>query len=517
MGALTPAILLDALKREKEKRLAEESLFHFTRQAFSVIEPGNKFSTNWHIELICDALEAVTHREIDNLLLNVPPGCMKSILVSVMWPAWLWIGDPQARMLSASYGEDLSTRDAMKTREIITSEWFQRNWPYVQISKGQDTKTHYANTETGWRLATSVGGRGTGLHPSYKVVDDALNAQQAASEAERRRATEWFFGTLATRGASRNAQTVVVAQRLHEMDVCGEILERMPEQYEHICLPMRYETAMAKPTKALKLSDPRSVEGALLWPELFPEKVVKQLEVALGEYGSAGQLQQRPAPAGGGILKTAHFQKWPAGKDLPEFEFVMQSWDCAHTEKTTGDPSAMLAFGLCKYEGKQIAILLDIVAEHLSYPNLKKRVIEEWKSAYGETARRADLILVEQKASGQSILQDLRQAGIPARAYNPGKADKITRAHMVAPLLECAVIYIPESTKRKGEFVSWAQGFLKEVELFPNSKHDDQVDCFTQALIYFKDAGWLASGAYEEEDEDEYADDKKQRKNPYGT
>lgn len=516
MGAISPIILLDALKREKEKRLAEQSLFHFTRQAFSVIEPGNKFSSNWHIELICDALEAVTHREIDNLLLNVPPGCMKSILVSVMWPAWLWITDPQARILSASYGEDLSTRDAMKTREIITSEWFQNNWSHVQISKGQDTKTHYANTETGWRLATSVGGRGTGLHPSYKIVDDALNASQAASDAERQRATDWFFGTLATRGASRQAQTVVVAQRLHERDVCGEILERMPEQYEHICLPMRYEPTRAKQTKVLKLTDPRSVDGALLWPELFPEKVVKQLESALGEYGSAGQLQQRPAPSGGGIIKTSKIQKWPAGKELPVFDYVVQSWDTAFTEKTTGDPSAMTVWGTARYEGKQIAILLDCFAERMGYPALKKRVLEEWKSCYGESARRADTILVEQKASGQSILQDLRQTGIPARAYNPGKADKMVRTHAVAPLFDAGIVYIPESTKNKGEFVTWAQPLLKEAEVFPNGAHDDLWDTTTQGLIYLKDSGWLASDVYADEEEAEYVDDRRVKANPYG-
>jgi len=516
VGSISPHILLDALKREKEKRLAEVSLFHFTRQAFEIIEPGNKFSSNWHVEHICDALEAVTHREIENLLINVPPGCMKSILVSVMWPAWLWIGDPQARVLSASYGEDLSTRDAMKARDIIVSEWFQNNWPSIQIAKGQDQKTHYANTATGWRLATSVGGRGTGLHPSYKIVDDALNAQQAASDAERKRATDWFFGTLATRGASRQAQTVVVAQRLHERDVCGEILERMPEQYEHLMLPMRYEAARAKPTKILKLTDPRSVEGALLWPELFPEKVVKQLEAALGDYGSAGQLAQRPAPSGGGILKVSHIKKWPAGKELPMFDFVVQSWDTAFTEKTTGDPSAMTVWGTARHEGRQIAILLDLVNERMAYPALKKRVIDEWKSCYGESARRADTILVEQKASGQSILQDLRQANIPARAYNPGRADKMVRAHAVAPLIDAEIVYIPESSKNPGQFVSWAQPLLKEMDVFPNGAHDDTVDTLTQALIYLKDAGWIASSAYEEEDEAEYADDTKKRSNPYG-
>jgi predicted phage terminase large subunit-like protein len=176
----------------------------------------------------------------------------------------------------------------------------------------------------------------------------------------------------------------------------------------------------------------------------------------------------------------------------------------------------MTVWGTARYEGKQIALLLDLVNERMAYPQLKKRVIDEWKSSYGENSRRADTILVEQKASGQSILQDLRQANIPARAYNPGKADKMVRAHAVAPLIDAEIVYIPESTKNPGQFVSWAQPLLKEIEVFPNGAHDDTVDTMTQALIYLKDSGWIASGEYEEDEEAEYADDKRVRKNPYG-
>lgn len=515
MGSLTPAILLDALKREKEKRLAETSLYHFMRQMWPIIEPGTEFRTNWHLEAICEHLEAVTEGEIDNLVINIPPGFSKSIISSVAWPAWMWIVDPTKRVMSASYGEDLAVRDAMKTRDVITSEWFQRHWPYVQIAKGQDQKTHYVLTESGWRLATSVGGRATGLHPDIKIVDDPHSAQQAASDAERQRALDWFTGTLATRGVSRGAKTVVIMQRLHEQDVTGLILDKFGKQYEHLCLPMRYERSTAKPRTKLGFIDPRTAEGSLLWPELFPEETVVKLESALGDYGTAGQLQQRPAPSGGGILKPAHIKKWPAGKELPPFDYVVQSWDTAFTEKTTGDPSAMTVWGTARYEGKQIAILLDLINDRMAYPQLKKRVIDEWRSAYGENARRADTILVEQKASGQSILQDLRQAGIPARPYNPGRADKMVRAHAIAPLIDAEIIYIPESNKNKGQFVSWAQPLLKEMEVFPNGRHDDIVDTMSQALIYLKDAGWLASDVYEEDEEAQYSDDNIRRSNPY--
>lgn len=255
----------------------------------------------------------------------------------------------------------------------------------------------------------------------------------------------------------------------------------------------------------------------LLWPALFPEKVLGKIEKALGAYGTAGQMQQRPAPAGGGILKTKHFQLWPWDRPLPDFAAVVQSWDTAFTEKTTGDPSANSVWGAATYEGHQIAILLDYKADNMTYPVLKKTIIDDWGNTYGEQKRHADFVLVEKKASGQSILQDLQVAKIPCRGYNPGNADKVARAHMTAPMLETDVIYVMESKKNPGKPVSWAQPFLDEAELFPNAAHDDGVDTFTQCMIYFRDAGLLASLEVEDEDdEDDEVEYERKTTNPYG-
>ena len=515
MGAIiSPAIMMDAIKREKLYRAAENSLMSFVEQSWNIIEPTTKFSNNWHLEAIAEHLEAISAGEMGNLLINIPPGTCKSILVSVMWPAWEWIADPSLRILGASYGEDLSVRDAQKSRDIITSEWYKQRWEHVRIVKGSDQKTKYDLTGRGWRLATSVGGRGTGEHPRRIIVDDPHSAKQAQSDAERKTAVDWVGGTLSTRGASQGAKTIIVMQRLHEQDVSGFVLSDLHEDYEHLFIPMRYESGTAKKATSIGWKDPRTVEGSLLWPELFPEKVLKKIETALGSYGTAGQMQQRPAPAGGGILKIAHFQLWPVGKTLPDFDCVVQSWDTAFTEKTTGDPSACTVWGAARHEGKQIAILLDYKADTMAYPTLKKAVIYDWGSVYGEQQRHADFVLVEKKASGQSIIQDLQVAGIPCRGYNPGNADKVARAHMTAPILETDVIYIPESSVKPGHVVSWAQPFVDQVELFPNAKNDDGVDTFTQTMIYFRDAGLIASPAVEvEEEEEEYT---KPATNPYG-
>jgi len=515
MGAIiSPAIMMDAIKREKLYRAAENSLMSFVEQSWHIIEPTTKFSNNWHLEAIAEHLEAISAGELGNLLINIPPGTCKSILVSVMWPAWEWIADPSLRIMGASYGEDLAVRDAQKTRDIILSEWYKQRWEHVRITKGSDQKTKYDLTGRGWRLATSVGGRGTGEHPRRIIVDDPHSAKQAQSDAERKTAVDWVGGTLSTRGASQGAKTIIVMQRLHEMDVSGFVLSELMEDYEHLFIPMRYESGTAKKATSIGWKDPRTAEGSLLWPELFPEKVLKKIETALGSYGTAGQMQQRPAPAGGGILKVNHFQLWPKDKKLPEFDCVVQSWDTAFTEKTTGDPSACTVWGAAKHEGKQIAILLDYKADTMAYPTLKKAVIDDWSAVYGEQQRHADFVLVEKKASGQSILQDLQVAGIPCRAYNPGNADKVARAHMTAPILEMDVIYIPESSVKPGKVVSWAQPFVDQAELFPNAKNDDGVDTFTQTMIYFRDAGLIASPAVEvEEEEEEYT---RHKTNPYG-
>ena len=297
MANTSPIILLDAVRRERDTRKAEDSLYEFMEQAWGIVEPGVTFKGNWHLKAICDHLEAVSTGEINNLVINIPPGCCKSILVSVMWPAWEWTRNPKLRYMGASYGADLAIRDAMKCRDIVLSEWYQERWPEVQIRAGADQKTKYELITGGWRMATSVGGRATGEHPDRKIVDDPLSASQADSDAERESANTWFDRTLSTRGESRGARTVVVMQRLHERDVTGHIIADLTG-YEHLCLPMKYEGNRGK--TSIGWEDPRTTEGSLLWPEMFPAKSVDKLERLLGEYGHAGQLQQRPAPAGGG-------------------------------------------------------------------------------------------------------------------------------------------------------------------------------------------------------------------------
>ena len=517
---LSPEVMLDLIRKEQERRAASASLYEFVRQAWHVVEPGVPFIPSWHIEAICEHLEAVSAGEIHRLLVNIPPRHSKSTIVSVMWPMWEWLTDPAQKFLCASYSGNLSIRDNLKARRLVQSPWYQERWGHMfRLAGDQNAKQRFENDQTGYRIATSVGGTATGEGGSRLILDDPHGAQDAQSEAMRESALEWFDQVWSTRlNNPKTDAMVTVMQRLHEKDISGHILEDIGG-WEHICIPAEWDGASRK--TVLGPYDPRKKIGELICPERFGEKEITTLKQLLGEYGTAGQLQQDPTPSGGGILKTDCFQLWPADKGLPQFEYILQSYDCAFTEKTSGDPTACSVWAIFTHNNERNAMLIDAWDEHLSYPDLRNRAIKDWGTEYGGTtvkdgirrARKPDRILVEAKASGQSLLQDLRLAKVPAVGYNPGMADKVSRAHQAAPTLELGLLWVPESGKNRGHAVSWAQPFMKQLSKFPVADHDDYVDTFTQAIIYLKNDGLL--GLPQARDRDEPKQYKREKGNPY--
>lgn len=516
----TIPLLTDALKFERDKRAAEQSLYEFVKQCWHVVEPGVEFSEGWHLRVICEHLEAVQARKIRKLLINVPPRHSKSTVSVVIFPVWCWLKDPTEKFLTASYSSSLSTRDAVKSRRLLQSAWFSERWGHIKLNSDQNTKQRYENEFTGYRIATSVGSTTTGEGGSLLIVDDAHGAQEAQSDAMRENTLEWLDMAWSTRkNDPRSSCEIMIMQRLHDMDAAGHMLKQ--GGWEHLCLPAEYDGIKRK--TALGEYDPRTEMGELLWPNRFGRKELDALKKALGSaYAISGQLQQQPSPEGGGILKTEHVQLWPAHRELPMFQYVLQSYDTAFTERTTGDPTGCIVFGVFEYANKQNVLVLDVWTEHLSYPDLKERVMDDWKSMYGgqkdhptDKGRRPDIILVEAKASGQSLLQDLRQSNIPAVAYNPGRADKVQRAHIMAPILESDCIWVMESKKNPREPITWAKPMLENWAKFPVVAHDELTDCASQAVIYLKDNGWLDVPVHEEEEGDYYADDARQKHNPY--
>lgn len=519
MGEVSPIILLDSVRQERQVRAAEESFAEFAKQAWHILEPSTELKWGWALDAICLHLQAVSDGDIKRLLMNVPPGSMKSLLTGVLWPAWEWgpLNMPGMRFLTTAHKQDLAIRDNIKCRRLIQSQWYQDRWPIVLMGD-QNAKTKFENDKTGFREAMAFTSM-TGSRGDRVILDDPLSVDDANSDPALAAAESSFREALPTRVNNDDSAIVVIMQRLHEKDPSGIILSEKLE-YEHLCLPMEYEKARSCRT-SIGFTDPRKEEGELMFPERFSPATVKTLKKTLGEMAYAGQMQQRPAPAGGGILKTKHFQLWPTSWKLPAFEYVVQSYDGAYDDDATSDndPSACTVWGIFEERGIRGAILLDAWDDHLGYPDFRKKVLADWHSLYGKTderkGKKADAILVENKSSGISILQDLRRAKIPAVPYNPGKMSKVARAHAVSAVHEMDNIYILESNKEPGTFITWARKFVLEVESFPNAEHDDYVDTYTQALTFLRDGGQLEMPETDEDEIEEMDYTSHKRVNPY--
>jgi len=227
-------------------------------------------------------------------------------------------------------------------------------------------------------------------------------------------------------------------------------------------------------------------------------------------------------PEESGIVKREMFQLWPADKPFPAFEYILQSYDCAYTEKTVNDPTAAITFGCFKpLDGPMSVMVIDCWQDRLQYPDLRPKVIDEYDIVFGEGVekKRVDLILVEDKAAGISLIQDLQRAHLPVRAYNPGRADKIQRLSIVSNIIARKRVWIPESTVKKGYVRDWAEPFVSQICAFPDTTHDDFVDACTQALRYLRDSRWLDIDGPppEDYDQDDYVDSGRgtQKGNPY--
>jgi predicted phage terminase large subunit-like protein len=255
------------------------------------------------------------------------------------------------------------------------------------------------------------------------------------------------------------------------------------------------------------------------------ETFFKQLETYDGtDMGRQEIYGEILDPEAAGIIKRKHFKMWPANKPTPELEYVIASYDPATSEKTINDPTACEVWGIFQQQDAGLAaILLDAWDEHLSYPELRRKVIDDFKEVvYGADntfakGRKADLILMEDKSAGISLIQELQGSGVPVQGYNPGRADKVQRLNIVAPMVSKGKVFIPEDPNQKGEVASWAKRFIRQLCSFPEAKgHDDYVDAFSQAMRILRDSGWIQLDPLPARDYD-YADDdsRKRFSNPY--
>lgn len=487
-------------QRQEEAEELAGSLPDFIKGAWHVLEPQNPYLHNWHIDAISDYLTAVSRGEVTRLIINIPPRYMKSISVSIMWPAWDWVARPHRRYLAASYSQNLATKHSVDRRTVIQSAWYQARWgDRFRLSGDQNVKTEFTNNKRGHMIATSFGGTGTGKGGDVVIIDDPMNPKSAASDHQRNRTNELFDQTFTTRlDNKKSGAIVVVMQRLHENDLTGHLLAQ--GGWEQLKLPAvaKERTIITTPAKTRYLREP----GDILWPEREGPEEIAMAKTQLGTYGYSGQYDQDPSPVEGGMLKRRWWGFWiPEGMLSPappvevriedgtfhtcplitlptNLETYLQSWDMAFKDMKTSDfvvGQVWASHGANKF-------LLDQVHDKLDFPSTLDRfraMTRKWPQTQAK--------LVEDKANGPAVISTLKGeiAGIVAVEPQGGKEARVAA---VSPQVEAGNVYLPHPL-----IAPWVNGFIEEAAAFPNGAYDDQVDAFSQAILRLTHHGGPAS------------------------
>ena len=463
--------------------LAEKKLVEFQKQAWGIID-SHDYIHGWHIDAICDHLEAVASFEITRLVINIPPRHMKSINVCVGFPAWVWLSAPERQFLYASYASSLSIRDNIKCRRVIQSPFYQNRWgDKFTLTSDQNTKTRFDNDKGGYRIATSVDGTATGEGGDIIVIDDANNVREIESEPIRTGTNTWFDETMQSRfNDPKKGALVSIQQRTHHLDLTGHIQKKYGNEYCYLILPAKYEIDSRRKNSLRTFNgweDPRKKEGELLWPERFGSTEIKALETALGVYAAAGQLQQRPSPRDGGIVPVSDFMKYKVAPPREDWIRLSFSVDTASKEKELSDPSVIQVWA----ETERGHYLLYIWKKKIQFPKLLTKVsdlIDDWLPSE---------VLIEDKSSGTSLLQCLKEDDYNNTiAIDPGSFSKIIRMENEATTIENGMVFVPEHSdiivdNGISQYrTTWINDFEDECLSFPNGEHDDQVDAMSMYL-----------------------------------
>jgi predicted phage terminase large subunit-like protein len=445
--------------------ILREDLYCFIQAAFPTVSPGASFTPNWHIEAIAYALTRVLNGEIKRLIITVPPRSLKSICTSVAFPAFVLGHDPTRRIICVSYAEGLARKHANDCRAIMRSALYNRLFPDTRISLAKDTELEFATTCGGNRLSTSVGGTLTGRGGNLIIIDDPLKPQDAYSEAARESTKQWYSNTLLSRLDDKiNDAIIVVMQRLHLDDLVGHLLEQ--EGWIHLNLP-----AIAETEHQILIGQGRfhlRRQGELLHPEREPRAVLDEFKRSMGSLDFAAQYQQEPVAEGGNLIKWDWFKFYQEPPARQSDDRIIVSWDTAMSSKELSSYSACVVL---QVKG-ETAYVLDVIRERLEYPDLKRKVIAVYRT-WRNACSRFELV-IENKGSGMSLIQDLKCEGINAIAVDP-EGDKAMRMNAQTARIEAGSVLLPRQA-------AWLDDFRAEILPFPAGRYSDQIDAFSQAL-----------------------------------
>jgi predicted phage terminase large subunit-like protein len=453
--------------RELAERDALTSLAWFVRLLWPIVEPA-RLEWSWHMQAVCDALQEVAEGRVTRLVINIPPGFSKSLLTSVFYPAWQWLRKPSARNLFLSHDADLATRDSRRMRILILSPEYRRllaragqDWT---LSADQNQKVNFENTARGFRYCGSLTSGITGKRGDGIVIDDPHDAKDVTTgspDQVRARLDEVkiiFSQTLQTRmNDPRTGTIIVIMQRLHESDLAAHCLA---EGYAHLCLPMRYDPARPDPR------DRRRERGELLDARRFPAEVVAGLERALGARQAAAQLDQDPIPDAGGLFQRAWFRH--RFKTPPAAANILMSVDATFRDTETSD---YVVIQVWAWKGVD-RWLIDQRRERLAY-TATRQLLKDLAARH-----RPSVVLIEAKANGDALINELRTMIPGVVAFEPGTRSKYERAQVgSAPAAEAGQIWLPEDAP-------FVDIFVEEHVAFPRAAHDDTVDACSQAMLY---------------------------------
>jgi predicted phage terminase large subunit-like protein len=472
---------MNPLSPVEYRALLRNDFMSFIERSFYELNPERSFIHAPFIELIAANLEACRSGQLRRLAINLPPRSLKSHCASIAFSAWLLGHNPAAHVICASYGQDLADKFARDCRIVMNTMWYKGLFS-TRLSDRQAVGD-FRTTLKGSRLSTSVGGVLTGRGADFIVIDDPLKPDDALSQTRREAVNDWYDNTLLSRLNDKSKGCIIIImQRLHQDDLIGHVSEQ--DDWKVLSFP-----AIAVENEAQLVEDAlgrrwyRRRGGEALHPEREPLEALAKTRQAIGEYNFLSQYQQEPAPIGGAMVKTAWLAYYDSRERPEKFNRIVQSWDTANKANELSDYSVCTTWGIeqkCYY-------LLDVYRRRLEYPDLRRAVTAQAR------LHNANNILIEDKASGTQLIQDLKYDQTwGVTAYEPPSGmDKVMRLHSQTPAFENSFVRLPRSAP-------WLADYVAELTGFPGTKYDDQVDSTTQFLDYIQvDRGleiWIKLG-----------------------
>ena len=470
---------LELLNEKKTQEKAEQNFLDFVKSMWPAFIEGE------HHKIMADAFERVANGELKRLIVNMPPRHTKSEFASYLFPAWFLGKYPEKKIIQTAHTAELAVGFGRKVRNLISNDDYQKVFKGVELSSDSKAAGRWNTNKGGDYFAIGVGGAVTGKGADVLVIDDPHSEQEAAVGQYNTdvydKVYEWY-----TSGPRQRLQPggaiIIVMTRWSKRDLTGQIIKNSIQkegagEWEVIELPAILPS------------------GNALWPGFWKQEELESLKAELPVSKWNAQYQQNPTSEEGALIKREWWQEWTQTQ-LPQCEAIIQSWDTAFLKTQRADYSACTTWGIFNWpdeDGKTIPnlILLDSFKEKLEFPELKRAAYDkywEWEP---------DQMIIEAKAAGSPLIFELRAMGIPVTEFTPSRGqDKIARVNAVTDLFASGVVWCPPTR--------WADEVVEECASFPSGDHDDLVDSTTQALLRFRQGGWIRSTMDDWDDEPVY-------------